>query len=194
MMHILRKAVRRFTRIIQKIRIVYYAILSSDVDIQGKMKRNQPVLIVGKGAIIIKGQASVGFFPSPFFFNGYAHFDLRKENARVEIGNGVKFNNNPTLIADGATISIGEDSLIGLNFTVLTSDAHGLEPDKRMSSDYSTENVAIGRNVFIGNNVTLLKGVTIGNNSVIGNGSIVVSDIPEGVVAAGVPCKVIRNL
>ncbi|MBC2722681.1 MAG: acyltransferase [Desulfosporosinus sp.] len=194
MIHLLRKAVRHFARIIQKIRIVYYAILSSDVDIQGKLKRNQPLLIAGKGTIIIKGQASVGYFPSPFFFNGYAHFDLRKDNARIEIGNGVIFNNNPTLIADGATILIGDDTLIGLNFTALTSDAHGLQLDKRASSDYPRENVNIGRNVFIGNNVTILKGVTIGSNSVIGNGSIVVNDIPKNVIAAGLPCRIVKTL
>jgi maltose O-acetyltransferase len=39
-----------------------------------------------------------------------------------------------------------------------------------------------------------LKGVTIGRNAVIGKGSIVTTDIPENVVAAGIPAKVIRLL
>ena len=42
--------------------------------------------------------------------------------------------------------------------------------------------------------VTILKGVTIGKNSVIGNGSIVTKSIPENVIAAGNPARVIRNL
>jgi maltose O-acetyltransferase len=50
----------------------------------------------------------------------------------------------------------------------------------------------IGKNVFVGNNVTILKGVTIGDNSVIGNASVVVDNIPENVIAAGVPCRVIK--
>ena len=74
----------------------------------------------------------------------------------------------------------------------MTSDAHGLHPNERKSSNYPREGVHIGMNVFIGNNVSVLKGVTIGDNSVIGNGSVVVKDIPANVIAAGLPCKVIK--
>ena len=52
----------------------------------------------------------------------------------------------------------------------------------------------ISENVFIGDNVTILKGVTIGVNSVIGNGSIVTKSIPDNVIAAGNPARVIRNI
>ena len=51
-----------------------------------------------------------------------------------------------------------------------------------------------GENVLIGSNVKILKGVVIGKNSVIGNGSVVTNSIPESVIAAGVPAKVIRQL
>ncbi|MDX2442052.1 MAG: DapH/DapD/GlmU-related protein [Desulfobacterales bacterium] len=187
-----RKIIRRCAGIVQKFRIAYYAALSSDARIQGRLKKSRPLLIAGEGTIVINGIATVGYFPSPFYFNSYAHFDLRNPNAHIEIGDGVIFNNNSTLIADGATISIGADALIGLNVTVMTSDAHGLEPEKRRSLDFPRENVSIGDNVFIGNDVTILKGVSIGNNSVIGNGSIVVDNIPGNVIAAGLPCRVIK--
>ena len=51
--------------------------------------------------------------------------------------------------------------------------------------------IKIGNNVFIGANTTLLYDVSIGDNVIIGAGSVVTNDIPDGVVAAGVPCKVI---
>lgn len=51
--------------------------------------------------------------------------------------------------------------------------------------------IIIGNNVFIGANTTLLYDVKIGDNVIIGAGSVVTKDIPDGVVAAGVPCKVI---
>jgi maltose O-acetyltransferase len=54
--------------------------------------------------------------------------------------------------------------------------------------------VSIGDNVFIGANVTVLKGVTIGSNSVIGSGSIVTRSISENVVAAGIPCRVLKKV
>ncbi|QKS46575.1 hypothetical protein HUB94_15395 [Paenibacillus cellulosilyticus] len=42
--------------------------------------------------------------------------------------------------------------------------------------------------------VNVLPGVTIGDNSVIGSGSVVTKNIPSGVVAAGNPCRVIREI
>ena len=51
--------------------------------------------------------------------------------------------------------------------------------------------IKIGNNVFIGANTTLLYDVSIGDNVIIGAGSVVTKDIPDGVVSAGVPCKVI---
>ena len=51
--------------------------------------------------------------------------------------------------------------------------------------------IKIGNNVFIGANTTLLYDISIGDNVIIGAGSVVTKDIPDGVVAAGVPCKVI---
>jgi len=72
------KIIRRCARVIQKFRVLFYSALSSDVCIQGTIKRSQPLLIVGNGNIIIKGTATLGYFPSPFYFSSYAHFDLRQ--------------------------------------------------------------------------------------------------------------------
>ena len=52
----------------------------------------------------------------------------------------------------------------------------------------------IGDNVFIGINSIILPNVRIGNNTVIGSGSVVTNDLPDGVVAAGNPCKIICSL
>ena len=54
--------------------------------------------------------------------------------------------------------------------------------------------VTIGDNVWIGGNTVINPGVTIGSNVVIGSGSVVTKDIPDGVIAAGNPCKVIRPI
>ncbi|MFC7055729.1 DapH/DapD/GlmU-related protein [Enterococcus alcedinis] len=54
--------------------------------------------------------------------------------------------------------------------------------------------VKIGNNCWFGANVTVCPGVTIGNDVVIGAGSVVTKDIPDNVFAAGVPCKVIREI
>ena len=52
----------------------------------------------------------------------------------------------------------------------------------------------IGNDVWIGGNVTILPGVTIGNGSTIGAGSVVIRDIPEGSIAVGNPCRVVKAI
>ena len=54
--------------------------------------------------------------------------------------------------------------------------------------------IRIGNNCFIGIRCIIMKGVTIGDNCIIGAGSVVTKDIPANVVAAGVPCRVIREI
>lgn len=53
--------------------------------------------------------------------------------------------------------------------------------------------ITIGNNVFVGANSLILYDVNIGNNCIIGAGSLVNKDIPDGSVAAGIPCKVIGS-
>ena len=56
------------------------------------------------------------------------------------------------------------------------------------------KSIEIGDNVWLGVNVVVLKGVHIGANTIIGAGSVVVSDIPANTIAAGNPCKVIKEI
>ena len=78
--------------------------------------------------------------------------------------------------------------MVGTGTAIVDNDDHperlGTEPIP----------VVIGDNVFIGMRCIIMKGVTIGNNAVIGAGSIVTKDIPANSVAAGVPCKIIRQV
>ena len=55
-------------------------------------------------------------------------------------------------------------------------------------------NITIGNKVWFGADVKVLAGVTIGDGSIIGAGSVVTKSIPAGVIAAGNPCKVIREI
>ena len=86
-------------------------------------------------------------------------------------------------------IHIGDNVRFGANVTIMDGDAH--QNDPRAGDN---EAVVIKDNVWIGANTIVLKGVTIGKNSLIGAGSIVTKSIPDNVVAAGNPCKVIREL
>lgn len=96
-------------------------------------------------------------------------------------------------------IKIGNNTKIGAMAIVTDTDAHSLNPIYRLDSKEDKAHrsnlpVTIGSNVLIGANSIVLKGVTIGDNTVIGAGSVVTKDIPANVIAAGNPCKVIREL
>lgn len=71
---------------------------------------------------------------------------------------------------------------------------HPIDKDIRnMGLEYAFP-VSIGNDVWICGNVVINPGVKIGNNVVIGSGSVVTKNIPDGVVAVGNPCKVIRKI
>ena len=109
----------------------------------------------------------------------------------ISIGEGCYFNQGITMIDDWK-IEIGDRCLFGPNVTLCTT-GHAISPKHRGDGMYSFP-VKIGNNCWIGANVVILPDVTIGDNSVIGAGSIVTKDIPAGVLAAGVPCRVIREI
>lgn len=129
----------------------------------------------------------MGVYPSPNLYHGEVYLEARHDSAEINIGQRVYINNNAVIIADKSSITIGDDTLIGPNFTCFDSNFHSLHPEKRLSSDYRCKMVTIGRNVFIGANVTVLQGVTIGDNSVIGAGAIISRDVPVNVIVKAGP-------
>jgi acetyltransferase-like isoleucine patch superfamily enzyme len=86
-------------------------------------------------------------------------------------------------------IEIGNNVKIGANVLITDSDWHPEDARSRQSKP-----IIIDDNVWLGVNCTILKGVTIGANSIIGANSVVTGNIPENVIAAGNPCKVIKKL
>ena len=91
---------------------------------------------------------------------------------------------------DQGGIFIGDGVLIGHNTVFATID-HDLDPASRMNH-YAP--IRVGNNVWIGAGVVITKGVTIGEGSVIAAGAVITKDVPPGVIAGGVPGKIIRQL
>ena len=110
----------------------------------------------------------------------------------ISIGRRFFANFNFTVL-DEAPVSIGDDCFIGPNVSIYTA-CHSTDPEERNSRREWAKPVSIGNNVWIGGSVTILPGVTIGDNVTIGAGSVVTKDIPANVVAAGNPCRVIREV
>lgn len=117
------------------------------------------------------------------------HFDYGKN---TEVGDNF-FANFNTVILDVAKVTIGKNVMFAPNVSIYTA-GHPVHPDSRNSGYEYGIPVTIGDNVWMGGNAVVLPGVHIGNNVVIGAGSVVAKDIPDNVIAAGNPCRVIREI
>lgn len=127
---------------------------------------------------------SDGAFINPPFYCDYGK--------NIEVGKNFFANYNCTIL-DVAKVTIGDNCQMAPNVAIYTA-GHPVHPDIRNTAyEYGIE-VTIGDNVWIGGNTVICPGVHIGSNTVIGAGSVVTKDIPEWVIAAGNPCKVIRKI
>ena len=110
----------------------------------------------------------------------------------IHVGNNFYANYNCVFL-DVTEIRIGDNVMLGPGVHIYTA-THPINKDERKSKIESGKKVIIGDDVWIGGNSVINPGVTIGSNVVIGSGSVVTKDIPSNVVAAGNPCRVIRNI
>lgn len=175
------------------LRIAKYRLLSDCANVFGRPNYYHPLLAKGDGTIRFGNNVQIGVIASPNYYSHYAFIEARYSQSEVVIGDNTAINNAFSLTAF-TRIEIGSNCLIGVNCTIIDTDAHEMDVQTRHSGIPKSAPILIGDNVFLGSNVTILKGVTIGKNSVIGNGSIVTKDIPENAIAAGNPARVIRNL
>ncbi len=140
----------------------------------------------------------IGEFGEGGFIQGPIAFHYGKH---TKIGKNFFGNFNLT-IQDDAEVTIGDNCNFGPNVTIVTP-VHPMLPDERremLTADGEKKHLCHAKPVHIGNDcwfgasVTVCPGVTIGDNCVIGAGSTVTRDIPSNSFAAGVPCRVIREI
>ena len=144
---------------------------------------------------IIKELGIKGEFFSPL---GPIQFDY---GCFTTIGKNSFANFNFTCL-DCAPVTIGDNVFIGPNVSILTP-MHPLrfedrnlyaKPDGTITDREYSKPIVIGDNCWIAGNVTICGGAVIGEGCVIGAGSVVTGYIPPNTIAAGVPCKVIREI
>lgn len=110
----------------------------------------------------------------------------------ISIGDGF-YANYDCIILDVAPVSIGRNVFFAPRVGVYTA-AHPIDAGVRNEGLEFGKAITIGDDVWVGGNVVINPGVTIGSDVVIGSGSVVTRDIPDHVVAAGNPCRVIRPI
>lgn len=117
---------------------------------------------------------------------------------RCEFGSNIRIGNNfyanfDCVMLDGGGIEIGDDVLFGPQVGIYTSN-HAIDPAERAAGGCYAKPVRIGNRIWIGAGVHINQGVTIGDGAIIGSGSVVTKDVPAGIIAAGVPCRMIRQI
>ncbi|MCE1165539.1 MAG: N-acetyltransferase [Bacteroidetes bacterium] len=126
--------------------------------------------------------------------------DYSKVGAFVEIqknafiGKNCKISSH-TFICEG--VHIADNVFVGHNVTFIndkyprsTNDDGSMQNE----SDWKVVETHVKKGASIGSSSTIMCGVTIGENSIIGAGAVVTKDVPDNVIVAGVPAKVIKKL
>jgi acetyltransferase-like isoleucine patch superfamily enzyme len=116
----------------------------------------------------------------------------------AEIGEGIRIGDRSAIgpasfLGGQGGIVIGSDVIMGPGVRIF-SENHGFDATDRpiRLQPVSRRGVRIGDDCWIGAGATILDGVTIGRGCVVGAGAVVSRDLPDNVVAAGVPARVIR--
>jgi maltose O-acetyltransferase len=124
------------------------------------------------------GQCSAPWIEPPFYCDyGY----------NIHLGERF-FANHGVTILDGATISIGNNVMIGPS-AVISASSHPHDHEERQAGVTISQPISIGDNVWIGAGAIIMPGVTIGDKAIIGAGAVVVSDVQANQKVIGVPAK-----
>ncbi|MCE9607127.1 MAG: sugar O-acetyltransferase [Planctomycetia bacterium] len=133
------------------------------------------------GELFASGGESVWMQP-PFFCD---------YGSNIHLGNKVFFNFN-CVVLDVCEVRIGSHTLFGPAVQIYTA-MHPMNHELRRKQEFAKP-ITIGSDVWVGGAAVICPGVTIGSRTVIGAGSVVTRDMPDGVFAAGNPCRVIREI
>ena len=122
-------------------------------------------------------------------------FTLDLDSASLAIGEGTILNLG-CMVAVAQRVEIGAHCMFANNCFVTDADHAFEDPDLPITwQGFKVRGpVRIGDNCWFGTNCVVTSGVTIGARTVVGANSVVTRDLPPGVVAAGAPAKVIKEI
>lgn len=130
------------------------------------------------------GKTGKGPYIEPNFFCDYGK--------NITVGDNF-YANTGCIILDSAPVTIGNQVMFGPRVSLFTA-THPIDASVRNTRLEYAKPITIGSGVWIGGDVTINPGIMIGDNAIIGSGSVVTKSIPDNVIAAGNPCKVIRSI
>lgn len=158
-------------------------------------------LIIGKGCILnnvvihIRGNNNTIEFDENVKVGKGCSFWCEGNNCEIFIGKGTTFTQKVHFNCqeDNSRIECGEDCMFSNNIIVRTSDSHAILDIKTMERINPAKDITIGNHVWIAPKSMIMKGVKIGHNVIIGSNTIVTKDIPNNVLAVGMPAKIVKE-
>ena len=129
------------------------------------------------------GRGGESVWMQPPFFCDYG--------TNILLGERVYFNFN-CVVLDVCRVVVGDYTLFGPAVQIYTA-THPMNADRRRQQEYARP-IEVGSDVWVGAGAVVCPGVKVGSKAVIGAGSVVTRDIPDGVFAAGNPCRVIKAI
>ncbi len=167
----------------------YRALRGDRVRFGGGVVANHRLIIKGPGMVEIGDRANLFAFGT----GRRTRLVARTPQARILVGENARLNGAE--IHCDRLVEIGPDCIVG-QALLIDTDMHSLARDRRTNPDapVRTEPVILERAVWVARGASILPGVRVGEGSVVGHGAVVSSDVPPGVVVAGNPARVVRDL
>lgn len=167
---------KELTKMRRHVRILLTELNNSLCDV----KSGERLKLCGK----IFGKTGKNLILQPPFYCDYG--------INIELGDNVSFNFG-CVILDVAKVRIGSFTMFGPNVQLYTA-GHPLNREERKNGLEFGKPVEIGSNVWIGGSAVICPGVFVGSGSIVGAGSVVTKDVPDDVVVAGNPARIIKKL
>lgn len=164
-------------------------------------------IIEGRGCVVIVGKnvrLEANVFMQPEVTNatleiaddcvirGVIRF-VGGDGASLRIGPRTTFNQVGMTSHEGGAITFGADCMLSTDIHMDASDMHPIYDRATGERLNPPRDIEVGDHVWLGARVLLLKGAKIGSGTIVGAGSMVAGILPENVLAAGSPAKVVRE-
>jgi acetyltransferase-like isoleucine patch superfamily enzyme len=166
---------------------------------QGTVLRHPAKIRLGHNVIVddlvvldAKGSGNRGIIIGDGVFLGRGTI-LSCKDGDIVLGDHVNIGFHSEIFS-GSRVTVGRYGLFAA-YTYLVGGGHEYERTDRavLEQPRSSRGIDLGENVWLGAGAKVLDGVRIGNNVVVGAGAVVTEDLPDGVVAAGIPARVLRQ-
>ena len=158
----------------------------------GKVRIGDNVTIDDLVVLDAKGTANRGITLGHGVFLGRGTI-LSCKDGDITLGDHVNVGFHSEIFS-GSSVTVGRHGLFAA-YTYLVGGGHEFEAQDRavLEQPRSSRGITLGDNVWLGAGAKVMDGVRLGNDVVVGAGAVVTGDLADGVVAVGIPARVVRR-